>query len=239
MEQQRFAGRVVMVTGATGGLGQAVVAALVAEGARVAAVGRRAEAVAALRPAGDLGEALLPVQADLAQEPQAQQAVQQALTWGQRIDALVHTIGGYAGGQPAAAGPLEAWHQMLDVNLWTAIHILRAILPPMVSNGGGHIVTVSSRAAQRIGRNVAAYTVGKAGLEALTLSVAEEYRAYGITANAVAPSAIATPAMLAHASDAERARWVSPASLARVILFLASDEAADVSGAVVPVYGRA
>ena len=239
MEQQRFAGRVVMVTGATGGLGQSVVAALLTEGARVAAVGRRADALRVLGPVGDTGESFLPLSADLADESAAQQAVQQTLVWGRRIDALVHTVGGYSGGEPVAASALADWDQMLDVNLWAAIHVTRAVLPPMVAQGGGRIVTVSSRSAQRIGRNAAAYTVAKAGLEAFTLAVAEDYRAQGVTANAVAPSTIATPAMLAHASAGERARWVSPDSIARVILFLASDDAADVSGAVVPVYGRA
>ena len=116
---------------------------------------------------------------------------------------------------------------------------MRAVLPVMLERGGGRIINVSSRAARAIGPNVAAYTAAKAGLEALTLAAAAEYREHGITVNAVAPSTIATSAMLHAATAEERRRWVAPESVAGVILFLASEAAADVSGAIVPVYGRA
>lgn len=239
MGEQRFAGRVAMVTGGNGGLGASIVAAFLAEGARVAALARRDDSLAELRALPGASGSLLTLAVDLLDAHAAEQAAATVREWGSRIDILVNTAGAYAGGSLVAASTDEEWRAMLDANLLTALHATRAVLPTMVTGGGGRIINVSSRAARHVGSGSAAYAVAKAGLETLTLALAEEYREQRITANAVAPSVIATPAMLAQATEQERGRWVRPESLARVILFLASDEAADVSGAIVPVYGRA
>jgi NAD(P)-dependent dehydrogenase (short-subunit alcohol dehydrogenase family) len=239
MGESRFRGRVAVVTGGNGGLGKAVVTAFLAEGARVAAPGRHDAGLAELRALPGADAALLTLAVDLVDARAAEQAARSVRDWAGRLDILVNTAGAYAGGTLVGASTDEEWRAMLDANLLTALHATRAALPLMVAGGGGRIINVSSRAARQVGSGAAAYTVAKASLETLTLALAEEYREQRITANAVAPSAIATPAMLAHATDEERTRWVTPESLTRVILFLASEEAADVSGAIIPVYGRA
>lgn len=239
MDAQRFAGRVALVTGGSGGIGRAVVAAFLAEGALVAALARRADELAQFRINVGAGEALLTIAADLLQPGAAEQAVREVLAWRDRVDILVNATGAFSGGKAVGESLPEEWQRMLDVNLLAALQAMRAVLPGMAAHGYGRIVNISSRSARAIGRNVAAYTAAKAGLEALTVASAEEYRDRNVTVNAVAPSVVATPAMLAGASAKARERWVTPESVARVILFLASDEAADVSGAVLPVYGRA
>lgn len=239
MDGQRFAGQVALVTGASGGLGRAVVAAFLAEGARVVAVARHGAGLSDLRSLPGAERAVLPLAVDLLDVPAVEQAVETARAWGGRLDILVNSAGAYAGGKPVGESADEEWRAMLDANLLTALHAARAVLPTMVGQGGGAIVNVSSRAARRVGPNAAAYTVAKAGVETLTLALAEEYRERHIAVNAIAPSVIATPAMLARASSEEAARWVPPEAIARLILFLASAEAAAVSGAIVPVYGRA
>ena len=241
MGESRFRGRVAVVTGGNGGLGKAVVTAFLAEGARVAALGRHDASLAELRALPGADAALLTLAVDLVDARAAEQAARSVRDWAGRLDILVNTAGAYAGGTLVGASTDEEWRAMLDANLLTALHATRAALPLMVAGGGGRIINVSSRAARQVGSGAAAYTVAKASLETLTLALAlaEEYREQRITANAVAPSAIATPTMLAHATDEERTRWVTPESLTRVILFLASEEAADVSGAIIPVYGRA
>jgi NAD(P)-dependent dehydrogenase (short-subunit alcohol dehydrogenase family) len=239
MGEPRFRGRVAVVTGGSGGLGKAVVTALLAEGARVAALGRHDAGLAALRALPGADSSLLTLAVDLVDARAADHMVRSVRDWAGRTDILVNTAGAYAGGTLLAESSDDEWRAMFDANLLTAVHAIRAVLPAMVAGGGGRIVNVSSRAARQVGSGAAAYTVAKASLETLTLALAEEYREQRITANAVAPSVIATPAMLAHATVEERARWVSPESLTGVILFLASEEAADVSGAIIPVYGRA
>ena len=239
MEAQRFAGRVAVVTGGSGGLGGAVVAAFLAEGARVAAVSRQQAGLAELRTLPGADVSLLTLEVDLLDAAATEHAVRAVREWGGRLDILVNAAGAYAGGKPVGESAEDEWRTMLDANLLTAMHASRAALPGMVAQGGGRIINVSSRSARVIGRNSAAYSVAKAGLETLTLAMADEYRQQRVTVNAVSPSSIATPAMLAHATAQQRERWVPPASIARVILFLASDDAADVSGAIIPVYGRA
>ena len=238
METQRFTGRVALVTGGSGGLGGAVVAAFLTEGARVAAVARHDDALADLRALPSADTALLTLAVDLLDAGATDHVVEAVRDWGGRLDILVNAAGAYAGGKPVGESTDAEWRTMLDANLLTAMHASRAALPIMVAQGGGRIINVSSRAARAIERNAAAYSVAKASLETLTLAMAEEYRQQRVTVNAVSPSAIATPEMLVHATAQQRERWVPPVSIARVILFLASDDAADVSGAIIPVYGR-
>lgn len=197
MDTQRFVGRVAMVTGGSGRLGQAIVAALLAEGTHVAAIARHDNSLADLRTLPGADASLLTLTADLLDVSAVDRAVQAVREWSGRLDILVNAAGAYAGGAPVGTSADDDWRAMLDANLLTAMHATRAVLPTMVAQGGGRIVNVSSRAARHVGRDVAAYTVAKAGVETLTLAVAEEYREQRITANAVAPSSIATTAMLA------------------------------------------
>ena len=155
------------------------------------------------------------------------------------VDSLLHLVGGFGGGQPVAETPDETWDKMLGLNLRSAYMIFRAVLPGMVKAGKGRIVAVGARAAIEPIANFAAYSVSKAALVALVKTVALEVKDSGITANAVLPSVIDTPANRAAMPAADASKWVTPESIAGLLVWLVSDAARDVNGAAIPIYGRA
>jgi len=155
------------------------------------------------------------------------------------VDALLHLLGGFGGGQPVAETPDETWDKMLGLNLRSAYTIFRAVLPGMLKAGKGRIVAVGARAAIEPIANFAAYSVSKAALVALVKTVALEVKDSGITANVVLPSVIDTPANRAAMPAADASKWVTPEAIAGLLVWLASDAARDVNGSAVPIYGRA
>lgn len=155
------------------------------------------------------------------------------------IDALVHILGGFGGGQPISETSDKTWDGMITLNLKAAFCAMRAVLKPMTAAKYGRIVAVGSRAAVEPMPNFAAYSVSKAALVALVKNVAAEGKDLGITANVVLPSTIDTPLNRKAMPDADFSRWVAPESIAQSLVWLVSKEAGDVSGAVVPIYGRA
>ncbi|MGB9890367.1 MAG: SDR family oxidoreductase, partial [Anaerolineae bacterium] len=167
----------------------------------------------------------------------ARGVVEEALRRLGRIDVLVHTVGGYRGGQPVHETPLETWQALFDLNVRTALTVTRAVVPVMVAQGAGRIVYVAAKAALEGGKNTAAYSAAKSALVRLTESLAAELRGTGVTVNCVLPSTIDTPQNRAAMPKADPARWVKPEAIADVILFLASDAARAVHGAAIPVYG--
>jgi NAD(P)-dependent dehydrogenase (short-subunit alcohol dehydrogenase family) len=235
--------KVVLVTGATGGLGAVVARRVAASGARVAVTGRDRGSLESL--AGDLARELgtrddrvLVHSADLAQAAQVKGLLDGiANRWG-GVDALVNLAGGWKGGKPLADVTEEEWDAALGMNLRSAFLINRAVLPFMVKKGWGRIINVSSKAAESPGPKQAAYNAAKAGVIALTASIAAEYRRNGVAANAILPSIIDTPQNRAQMPDADFSRWVKPEEIAAVVLFLLSDEAGSVNGAAIPVYGK-
>jgi NAD(P)-dependent dehydrogenase (short-subunit alcohol dehydrogenase family) len=226
-----FSGQVVMVTGATGGLGSAVVEAFLAAGATVAGVAR------SIAPRDD-GERFLAVSADLTTPAGVQRAVEETLRKGHGLDALVHTMGGFAGGQPVGATDDAAWESMIAVNLRSAFLVTRAVLPHMIQARYGRIVAVGSRVGVEPAAGLSAYGVSKAGLNALVRTIALETREQGITANAVLPGIIDTAANRKVMSGADFSRWVTPEKITLQILWLCSEAASDISGALIPIYGR-
>jgi NAD(P)-dependent dehydrogenase (short-subunit alcohol dehydrogenase family) len=155
------------------------------------------------------------------------------------VDALLHLVGGFGGGRPVAETPHETWTRMLDLNLRSAQSIFRAVIPDMLKAGKGRIVAVGSRAALEPIANFAAYSVSKAALVALVKTVALEVKDSGVTANVILPSVIDTSANRAAMQSADATRWVTPQSIAELLVWLASDGARDVNGAAIPIYGRA
>ena len=226
-----FAGRSVLVTGATGGLGGAVVDAFVEAGAAVTAVSRKVEGE---RARGGLRW----FAADLMTTAGAEAAVAAAVEHGGKLDALAHVLGGFAGGSPVFETDDEVWDRMMALNLRAAFLTIRAAMPRMLDNGYGRIVAVGSRAGVEAVPGLSAYSVSKAGLNALIRTVAEEGKDNGITANVVLPSVIDTPANRASMADADFERWVQPAAIAAHVAWLASEQAGDVTGALLPIYGR-
>jgi NAD(P)-dependent dehydrogenase (short-subunit alcohol dehydrogenase family) len=227
--------RVVLVTGGSGGLGSAVTEAFLADGWRVAVPTHSSGGSDALTDlAARYPDRLTWFGADLATESGAGEAVARTANWGGRLDAVVHTVGGYAGGAPLHETAVEEWDRMMSINLRSAFLVARAAMPRLAE--GGSLVFVSSRAAVKGRKGHAAYAVSKAALLTLTEAIAEEYKGR-VRANAVLPGTIDTPANRASMPGAKHETWTPPAEIARVIVFLASGASETVSGAAVPVYG--
>lgn len=225
--------RVALITGGAGGLGRACVDVFLDDGWHVAVPTHRS-AEGLREPAARHGDRLTWFDADLTAEEGAARAVARTLEWAGRLDAVVHTVGGYAGSGPLHQAPVDEWDRMMDVNLRSAFLVARAALPRL--REGGSLVFVSSRAALRERKGHAAYAVSKAALLTLVEAIAEEQKGRA-RANAVLPGTIDTPANRAAMPHANDGGWTPPAEIARVILFLASPASAPVSGAAVPVYG--
>jgi NAD(P)-dependent dehydrogenase (short-subunit alcohol dehydrogenase family) len=217
-----FTGRVVLITGAGGGLGTAVTQAFLEAGARVAPVSRSASEISA----------------DLTRPEEAARAVQAVRSRFGRLDVLLHLAGGFEGGTPVAQTDDGVWNRMFDLNLNAAFYTARAVLPSMLEAKYGRIVAIGSKTAVEPVATLAAYGASKAALVALIRTIALEVKRSGVTANVVLPSVIDTPANRAADPGADFSRWVKPESIARLLLWFASDAAADVNGAVVPIYGR-
>lgn len=235
-------GRVALVTGASGILGQAICLTLLAARAHVYALVGRAHPATQDRmgeQAGDARSRLVFVTGDARDEQLVSAIIADIAQRAGRLDILVNTIGGFAAGKPVTEMETETFDRMLELNLRPTFLLSKYAAREMARNQWGRIVNISSRAAVSGRRNAAAYAVAKAGVVTLTEAQAEETRDQGITVNAVLPSIIDTPANREAMPTAAFDRWPKPAEIARVIAFLASDDAALISGASIPVYGLA
>lgn len=234
-----FADRVVVITGAAGNLGRATTLAFHAAGARVAVVDRKREiAVDVFEDLIPEGDYCLYVAADLMQADSVAEAVQTIVDKFGRIDVLVNIAGGFTMGPPVHETPLETWEFMLNLNARTAFLMSRAVIPHMLVQEAGKIVSVAARAALEGKAHMAPYVVSKAAVVRLTESMAAELKDKGINVNCILPGTIDTPQNRKEAPNADFSKWVAPEALADVILFLASDAARAVQGAAVGVYGR-
>ena len=229
-------GRVV-VSGGTGALGRAVVAALLERGARVAVPFRSAAAWEALRAAAGPDAALWGREADLADPASAAAFVDEAAARLGGVDGVAALAGAYAGSATLEAAPGREWDDMLRANLSTVYGLCRAALPHLTKHGGS-VVTVASRLAEAGGAGAAAYAVSKAAVIALTRVLALENRERGVRFNCVMPAIIDTPGNRSAMPAADASRWTPPEAVARVIVFLLSPESSAVDGAVVPVDGQ-
>ena len=218
----------VLITGAGGALGTAVCRAFLDRNTPVIGVER------SWRESMPFPT----ISADLATADGCAAMIEEALKHGP-VDAMIHLVGAFSGGSPIAETSEQTWDLMMNINLRTAFLTMRAALKPMLAARRGRIVAIGSRAAVEPSPNIAAYAISKAALLALVKNVAAETKDSAITANAVLPSTIDTPANRKAMPNADFSKWVAPESIAKLILWLASDEAADVSGAVIPIYGRA
>ena len=221
-------GRVAVVTGVTGGLGPAVAEAFADAGYRVAGVSRS--------PGSGRYE---PFAADLTSAAAAGRLAGAVIERFGRVDVLAHVAGGYAGGKQVTDIDSETWEKMFNLNVNAAFHVIREFLPHIAKSAAGRIIAVGSRAGLQISPNMAGYSASKAALHALIQATAAELAGTNTTANAVLPSTIDTPANRSWGTAEQAARWVSPRSIAAVMVWLASEAAADVNGALVPVYGSA
>ncbi|HIE39088.1 MAG TPA: SDR family oxidoreductase [Anaerolineae bacterium] len=233
-----LAGRVVVITGSTGGLGSAVTRAFAQTEARMALVGRSAERLEGpVREAGLPKERALPLVADVTQEAEVERLVGAVLDhWG-RLDVLLNTVGGWSGGKPVWETPVKAWERMIALNLRSAFLLSRAVLPHMLEANWGRIVHVASKTAVAPRAKQAAYAVAKMGLITLTEVIGAEVKGTGVTANVILPSIIDTPTNRKFMPKADPGKWVPPERIAATMRFLCSDAAASINGARIPIYG--
>ena len=236
MGTDKTSNRVAVITGGFGGLGQVVAATAVAQGFNVALPGHTAKPPAGL--VEKLGpDALLLGGVDLADEAAATAAMKEVVSRFGRIDALLNIAGGYRWIKigDSHATDLEFLFRM---NVQTTINAVRAALPALRESAAGRIVNVGSFAAERAAAGMGPYAASKAAVHRLTEALAEELKDAGITVNAVLPTTIDTAQNRADMPKADFSRWVAPADLAEVMLFLASEKAKAVTGALIAVRGR-
>jgi len=222
--------KVVVITGASGALGQVVAETALARGARIAGVDHAGSQLPATEKRIELGGV------DLSDAVSAKKAIDAAVAHFGRLDALVNIAGGFAF-ETVAEGDPQTWQRMYALNVLTALNASRSAIPHLVASGAGRIVNVGAMGALQAGSGMGAYAASKAGVHRLTEALAAEWKGR-ITVNAVLPSTIDTPANRASMPRADFAKWVAPQELAEVILFLISDAASAVTGALLPVSGR-
>lgn len=230
------------VTGGTGGLGRAVVARFLADGYRVA-VPYRSEAewkelASAHEDAGRSG-ALRGMVADVTDEGSVAAAAAEAASTLGGIRVLAHIAGGYRGGVDVERMEARDVRGMIELNLLSAFWAAKHVIPHAKRAGSGRLLFVSSRGAVEFSAGAAAYAASKAGLHGLVGTLARELRKDGVTANAILPSVIDTEANRVSMPKARFDDWVRPEQVAALLAFLASDAASAVSGALIPIYGRA
>jgi NAD(P)-dependent dehydrogenase (short-subunit alcohol dehydrogenase family) len=223
--------RIILISGAKGGLGNSVTAGFLGAGATVIGTSREISADDFRYPR------FFPVATDLSRSENARSLVDGIIREHGRVDGLVHLIGGFAGGQPVADTEDATLDHMLDVNLRCAFYTLRAVLPHMRAQGSGRIVAIGSKAALEPSPMVGAYAASKAALVSLVRTVARENIDRGIAANVVLPGTMDTPANRAGNPGADFSKWVQPDQVARLLVHLVLGDASQISGAVIPVYG--
>lgn len=225
----------VLITGACGNLGKAVAQMFSSNGWTLVLLDREQAQLNSVF--GTDGERQLSLAANLLDAASVQSAVQQALQRFGRIDVLCNLAGGFRMGEPVHETSDGTWDFLMGLNVRSVLHTARAVVPAMLAAGGGRIVNIGAGAAGKGGANMGAYAASKSAVARLTESMSAELRERGINVNCVLPSIIDTPENRKDMPKADPSRWVSPASLAGVIAFLASDAARDIHGASVPVSG--
>jgi NAD(P)-dependent dehydrogenase (short-subunit alcohol dehydrogenase family) len=224
--------KTALVTGASGGLGTYVTKALLDAGFAVVGLAPKIQQSNFDHPN------FTPLPAALDSLDAAKKATDAVVARFGKIDVLAHLVGGFAGGQTIADTDDATFQRMLDMNLNSAFHILRAVIPHMRKAGSGRIIAIGSRAAEAPGPTIGSYSASKAALVSLIRTVALENKDAGITANVILPGTMDTPANRKAMPGADTSTWVQPASVASLIVWLAGDAGKDVTGASIPMYGR-
>jgi len=238
-----MAGKVVLVAGGTGGLGRVVSLAFIEEGARVIVTFHRPgdldelKKVASAKLVGADGASLEGYAVDVTDETAVAKLMDGIVERHHRLDCLVNAVGGYVGGVKLWEMEAKAFEQQLALNLRSGFVLAKAAARVMVKQGSGAIVNVTSKAAVEHAAGASAYAASKAAAVAMIDSLAADLKGTGVRANSIMPSIIDTPANRKAMPKADFAKWPKPEEIARVILFLCSDEAKLIQGAAVPVYG--
>lgn len=224
-------GKVVLITGAKGGLGTDVTQAFLAAGAKVVGTSR------SIKDSDFQHPNFTALSADLTQPQPTRELVQQVIERFKQIDVLVHVMGGFAAGKIHETDD-DTWNRMIELNLTSAFHITREVVSRMRQASGGRIIGIGSLAAAEPHPGIGAYVASKTALVALFRTIALENLDAAITANIILPATMDTPANRAAMPKADPSKWVRPDEVAKLVLYLSGEQAAQVNGAVIPVYGR-
>jgi len=222
--------RTVVLTGAAGALGQAVARHFLEEGARLALIDRDPAPLRAAFPGLEAGERHRFLAADVTSEASMHAAVLQIVGHFDRVDVLVHVAGGFEMGEPVHGLTRASWDRMMDLNAWSFVAVTRDLVPHMVDNGGGRVIAVSARAAERGQAVMGAYCAAKSALQRLVEALDKEVAPRGVSVNSIAPTIMDTPANRRAMPQADRSTWVPTAMAARTIGFLASEPGGWVHG---------
>jgi NAD(P)-dependent dehydrogenase (short-subunit alcohol dehydrogenase family) len=235
-----FHDKIVLVTGGTGGLGREVTMAFLEAGATIVVTYRVAEEFAAVVSAAQKIGAAAPagVSVDVTDAQAVEKFVAEIVAKHRRLDILVNTVGGYAGGTNLWEADARTYDKMLQLNLKAGFVLARAVVPQMIKQNRGWIVNIASKAAFDHAAGGSLYAASKAAALALMDSLAADVKPYNINVNSILPSIIDTAANRKAMPDADFSKWPKPEEIARVILFLCSEEARVIHGAAIPVYGK-
>ena len=225
----------VVVTGSVGNLGRAVASAFAASGANLVLIDRRRERLEAAFGSEDARRLFVPT--DLLDRAQVESMARAAIDRFQRIDVLCNVAGGFRMGAPVHETDEKDWEFLFDINVRTLVNCVRAVVPRMIAGGGGKIINVGAASAQKGVAQMGAYCAAKSAVIRVTEAMAAELREKNINVNCVLPTIIDTPENRAAMPKADPTRWVAPSDLAKVFLFLASQDSRAIHGAAVSVSG--
>lgn len=227
----------ILITGATGELGRVSAQTFASAGARLALAGTDEGRLRDLATGLGLdGDRWMPVVVDLRDRDATRDALTATEAALGRFDVLLHLVGGWSGGTPIAELDATDVTAMLDQHLWTTLHVVQTVVPGMVERGWGRVMAVSAPAAAEPSAKLAPYAVGKAAEEALLRTLARETANTGVTVNLVVVKSI--DEKRERTTDPKKASWTTPEEIAAVFRFLASDDAAAITGARIPLFGR-
>jgi NAD(P)-dependent dehydrogenase (short-subunit alcohol dehydrogenase family) len=224
-------GKVVVVTGANGGLGSYVTRAFLDAGATVAGTSKT------IQQSDFAQSAFLAIPADVATRRGASALIDQVMGKFGKLHVLVHTVGGFTGGRTVADTDDTTMQKMMDMNFNSLFQIARSAIPALRASGDGRLIAIGSRAAVDPGPGVGAYSASKAAMVSLVRTIAAENRDAGLRANVILPGTIDTPANRKGMPGSDFTKWVRPAAIASLILWLAGDSGREMNGAVIPIYG--
>ena len=227
----QLAEKVILITGANGGLGNFMTEGFLKAGATVIGVAR------SIQPSAFVHAKFVALPADLTRDDSTKSLVGTVIARFGKIDVLVHVLGGFAGGDLIEDTDDATWDKMMNLNLRSAFNILRAVLPHMRKGKQGRVIAIGARSAVEPKAYLSAYCASKAALASLIRTAALEGKDAGITANVILPGTMDTPANRADMPTADFSQWVPPEKVAHLALWLSSEEASHISGALIPVYG--
>jgi len=230
--------KIALISGATGGLGQVVSKIFVDQGAHIAVIGRNQEKLQKLIDEVGLSDKeIFSIAADVNDPKSAQEAVNKAIEKFGQVDIYLHLVGGWMGGSPVIEVSADELETMLTQHLWSTFHMSKALLPTMLQNEWGRIIVISSPSATHPPGKNSPYAIGKAAQEALILSIAEEAKGTGVTANIIPVKMIDTEHEKINNPSKKTRSWTTPEEIAETILHLCSDEAKMINGVRIPLIG--